>query len=185
MCVKPETVIRWHRRGLRPYWRWKSRQRGGCSDRYSFWPSFCCRFLFTPLRKTMPGTQKPRRTRRRDKRKTRWTLRRIRKLPDAFPSCSIIVVIYQTSSFLTGETVQMRKRRMIVSRTEQPKASKILDLLSARPLTERQRQVLDCRSKNLSYAEVGRQLKISAERVRQIEARLRTMAYRISQETSS
>jgi len=27
--VKPETVIRWHRRGFRAYWRWKSRQRGG------------------------------------------------------------------------------------------------------------------------------------------------------------
>jgi hypothetical protein len=23
--VRPETVIRWHRRGFRPYWRWKSR----------------------------------------------------------------------------------------------------------------------------------------------------------------
>src|ERR1700750_2780270 len=27
--VKPETVIRWHRAGLRAYWRWKSRPRGG------------------------------------------------------------------------------------------------------------------------------------------------------------
>jgi len=27
--IKPETVIRWHRRGFRAYWRWKSRQRGG------------------------------------------------------------------------------------------------------------------------------------------------------------
>src|SRR5580704_14750369 len=27
--VKPETVIRWHRRGFRAYWRWRSRQRGG------------------------------------------------------------------------------------------------------------------------------------------------------------
>ncbi len=27
--VKPETVIRWHRRGFRAYWRWQSRQRGG------------------------------------------------------------------------------------------------------------------------------------------------------------
>ena len=24
--VKPETVIRWHRRGFRAYWRWKSRR---------------------------------------------------------------------------------------------------------------------------------------------------------------
>ena len=29
IVVKPETVIRWHRRGFRAYWRWKSRQRGG------------------------------------------------------------------------------------------------------------------------------------------------------------
>jgi hypothetical protein len=27
--VKPETVLRWHRSGFRPYWRWKSRPRGG------------------------------------------------------------------------------------------------------------------------------------------------------------
>ncbi len=27
--VKPETVIRWHRRGFRAYWRWKSRGRPG------------------------------------------------------------------------------------------------------------------------------------------------------------
>ncbi len=27
--VKPETVIRWHRRGFRAYWRWKSRPCGG------------------------------------------------------------------------------------------------------------------------------------------------------------
>jgi hypothetical protein len=27
--LKPQTVIRWHRAGFRPYWRWKSRPRGG------------------------------------------------------------------------------------------------------------------------------------------------------------
>jgi hypothetical protein len=27
--VRPETVIRWHRRGFRAYWRWKSRRCGG------------------------------------------------------------------------------------------------------------------------------------------------------------
>jgi hypothetical protein len=27
--VKPETVIRWHRRGFHAYWRWKSRRSGG------------------------------------------------------------------------------------------------------------------------------------------------------------
>ena len=31
--VKPETVIGWHRRGFRAYWRWKSRRRGGRQDR--------------------------------------------------------------------------------------------------------------------------------------------------------
>jgi hypothetical protein len=27
--VKPEMVIRWHRRGVQACWRWKSRRRGG------------------------------------------------------------------------------------------------------------------------------------------------------------
>ena len=27
--AQPETIIRWHRTGLRLYWRWKSRSRGG------------------------------------------------------------------------------------------------------------------------------------------------------------
>jgi DNA-binding CsgD family transcriptional regulator len=76
----------------------------------------------------------------------------------------------------------MRQRRVVVPRSEQPTASEILGLLRSRTLTERQRQVLDYRSQNLSYAEVGRQLSISAERVRQIEARLRTMARLLSQE---
>src|ERR1700752_3260251 len=29
MIVQPKTVIRWHRTGVRLYWRWKSRSRGG------------------------------------------------------------------------------------------------------------------------------------------------------------
>jgi hypothetical protein len=29
IIVQPETVIRWHRRGFRGYWRWKSRHVGG------------------------------------------------------------------------------------------------------------------------------------------------------------
>ena len=29
IVVKPDTVIRWHRRGFRAYWRWKSRHVGG------------------------------------------------------------------------------------------------------------------------------------------------------------
>jgi transposase InsO family protein len=31
VIVQPETVIRWHRRGFRAYWRWKSRHVGGRS----------------------------------------------------------------------------------------------------------------------------------------------------------
>jgi hypothetical protein len=27
--ITPETVIRWHRRGFRAYWRWESRQQSG------------------------------------------------------------------------------------------------------------------------------------------------------------
>jgi hypothetical protein len=29
VIVKPDTIIRWHRKGFRLYWRWKSRCRGG------------------------------------------------------------------------------------------------------------------------------------------------------------
>ena len=29
IIVQPETVIRWHRRGFRAYWHWKSRHSGG------------------------------------------------------------------------------------------------------------------------------------------------------------
>ena len=29
LIVQPETVIRWHRRGFRAYWRWRSRHVGG------------------------------------------------------------------------------------------------------------------------------------------------------------
>jgi Homeodomain-like domain len=29
IIVEPETVLRWHRRGFRAYWRWKSWRRGG------------------------------------------------------------------------------------------------------------------------------------------------------------
>src|SRR5882762_7059847 len=29
IILKPETVIAWHRKGIRLYWAWKSRQRGG------------------------------------------------------------------------------------------------------------------------------------------------------------
>ena len=30
LVVQPETVVRWHRRGFRYYWRWKSRPKGVC-----------------------------------------------------------------------------------------------------------------------------------------------------------
>jgi DNA-binding CsgD family transcriptional regulator len=75
-------------------------------------------------------------------------------------------------------------RNHVASRTEELDALAILRLLRATPLTERQRQVLDCRSQGNSYAAAGRLLNISGERVRQIEARLRTMAHRMSQEIS-
>lgn len=29
LIVQPETIIRWHRRGFRTYWRWRSRNSGG------------------------------------------------------------------------------------------------------------------------------------------------------------
>ena len=29
VIVKPETVVRWHRKGFRCYWRWISRSKGG------------------------------------------------------------------------------------------------------------------------------------------------------------
>lgn len=31
LIVQPETVLRWHRRGFRAYWRWRSRNHGGRS----------------------------------------------------------------------------------------------------------------------------------------------------------
>jgi DNA-binding CsgD family transcriptional regulator len=71
-----------------------------------------------------------------------------------------------------------------MNESKQLNAVALLRLLSAVPLTERQRQVLDLRSQGLSCAAVGRHLQISGERVRQIEARLRTMARRMSQQTS-
>jgi hypothetical protein len=35
--MKPETVIRWHRAGVRAWWRWKSRPRGGRSLANPLW----------------------------------------------------------------------------------------------------------------------------------------------------
>ena len=29
MIIRPETLVRWHRTGVRRYWRWQSRRRGG------------------------------------------------------------------------------------------------------------------------------------------------------------
>ena len=28
VVVKPNTLVRWHRKGFRPFWRWKSRHKG-------------------------------------------------------------------------------------------------------------------------------------------------------------
>ena len=40
--IRPETVVRWHRAGLRRYWRWKSRPLGGrpLSHRRRSWVAF-------------------------------------------------------------------------------------------------------------------------------------------------
>jgi hypothetical protein len=33
IIVKPETLLRWHHRGFRDYWRWKSWRSGGKATR--------------------------------------------------------------------------------------------------------------------------------------------------------
>jgi RNA polymerase sigma factor (sigma-70 family) len=48
--------------------------------------------------------------------------------------------------------------------------------LDPKTLTKRQREVAKLRTAGLTLAEIGRQLGISGERVRQIEARLRSRA---------
>ena len=48
--------------------------------------------------------------------------------------------------------------------------------LDLKALTQRQRQVAELRIAGLSLQAVGKRLEISAERVRQIEARLRSRA---------
>jgi RNA polymerase sigma factor (sigma-70 family) len=48
---------------------------------------------------------------------------------------------------------------------------------AAPALTERQRQVTELRSAGFTYAEIGRRLGISEERVREIEMRLRRRAH--------
>jgi len=48
--------------------------------------------------------------------------------------------------------------------------------LDLKALTERQRQVAELRMAGLSLQAIGKRLGVSGERVRQIEARLRTRA---------
>ncbi|WP_370655513.1 sigma factor-like helix-turn-helix DNA-binding protein [Candidatus Binatus sp.] len=67
---------------------------------------------------------------------------------------------------------------MPLFRTKQPGAPVLASLLSAHTLTGRQQQVLQLRSEGLSCRAVGQRLGVSAERVRQIEARLRTLVRR-------
>ena len=31
VVVKPDTLVRWHRKGFRLFWRWKSRHKGRCA----------------------------------------------------------------------------------------------------------------------------------------------------------
>jgi RNA polymerase sigma factor (sigma-70 family) len=52
----------------------------------------------------------------------------------------------------------------------------VISHLELQALTERQRQVAELRIAGLSLQEIGKRLGISAERVRQIEARLRSRA---------
>ena len=53
--VRPETVVRWHRKGFAAYWRWKSRSQGGrpriAQGRSATRPpSFWCRWSISPCR---------------------------------------------------------------------------------------------------------------------------------------
>jgi RNA polymerase sigma factor (sigma-70 family) len=52
----------------------------------------------------------------------------------------------------------------------------VISRLELQTLTKRQRQVAELRIAGLSLQEIGKRLGISAERVRQIEARLRSRA---------
>jgi len=52
----------------------------------------------------------------------------------------------------------------------------IISRLDLRALTKRQRQVAELRAAGLSLQAIGKRLGITSERVRQIEARLRTRA---------
>ena len=52
----------------------------------------------------------------------------------------------------------------------------VFSRLELQALTKRQRQVAELRIAGLSLQEIGKRLGISAERVRQIEARLRSRA---------
>ncbi|HVB59015.1 MAG TPA: sigma factor-like helix-turn-helix DNA-binding protein [Candidatus Acidoferrales bacterium] len=52
----------------------------------------------------------------------------------------------------------------------------VISRLDLQALTKRQRQVAELRTTGLSLQEIGSRLGITGERVRQIEARLRTRA---------
>jgi len=52
----------------------------------------------------------------------------------------------------------------------------VISRLNSKALTERQRQVAELRIAGLSLQAVGKRLGISGERVRQVEARLRSRA---------
>lgn len=52
----------------------------------------------------------------------------------------------------------------------------IISHLDLRALTKRQRQVAELRAAGLSLQAIGKRLGVTSERVRQIEARLRTRA---------
>ena len=49
MIIRPETLVRWHRAGLRRYWRWKSRSTGGRPPiQIEYGSSIACAFLPQP-----------------------------------------------------------------------------------------------------------------------------------------
>jgi len=52
----------------------------------------------------------------------------------------------------------------------------VISRLNSKALTERQRQVAELRTTGLSLQEIGSRLGITGERVRQVEARLRSRA---------
>ena len=71
---------------------------------------------------------------------------------------------------------QLKHRKKLQSTPKTVAFAALTSHLSRDKLSERQRQVLELRSAGMTLAEIGVQLGISSERVRQIEARLKSRA---------